>query len=88
VQQETLLQGDLQAVGEKGDQNVRVGAMFQLMVEWDVCPVHSSERNTDSIVLTAHSASTGRGSPAVRLGAASSVRGAIPPLGLLLIHTN
>src|SRR6202035_2964249 len=32
VQQETLLQRDLQAVGEKGNQNVRVGAVLQLMV--------------------------------------------------------
>ena len=32
VQQETLLQGYLQAVGEKGDQNVSVDAMLQLMV--------------------------------------------------------
>src|ERR1700683_532798 len=27
-----MLEGDLQTVGEKSDQNVRVGAMFQLMV--------------------------------------------------------
>jgi hypothetical protein len=33
VQQKTLLQGYLQAVGEKGDQNVRVGAMLQLMAD-------------------------------------------------------
>src|ERR1035437_2830316 len=28
-----MLEGDLQTVGEKGDQNVRVGTMFQLMVD-------------------------------------------------------
>src|SRR5271167_426048 len=33
VQQETLLEGHLQAVGEKGKENVRVGAMLQLMVD-------------------------------------------------------
>jgi hypothetical protein len=33
VQQQALLQRHLQAVGEKGDQNVRVGAMFQLMID-------------------------------------------------------
>jgi hypothetical protein len=31
VQHQALLQGYLQAVSEKSDQNVRVGAMLQLM---------------------------------------------------------
>jgi hypothetical protein len=33
VRQEAMLEGNLQTLGEKGDQNVRVGAMFQLMVD-------------------------------------------------------
>ena len=33
VQQQTMLQGDQQAVGQKGDQNVSVGAMLQLMLD-------------------------------------------------------
>ena len=33
VQQHALLQRHLQAVGEKGDQNVRLGAMLQLMAD-------------------------------------------------------
>jgi len=32
---------DLQAVGEKGNQNVSVGAMLELMVDGALCRVHS-----------------------------------------------
>jgi hypothetical protein len=33
VQPQTVLQRYLQTIGEKGDQNVRVGAMLQLMAD-------------------------------------------------------
>jgi hypothetical protein len=54
VQQETLLQRDLQAVGEKGNQNVRVGAVLQLMVNGEMGGMPSSllrDRKTDSICV-------------------------------------
>src|SRR5260370_30522950 len=50
VQQKTLLQRDLQAVGEKGNQNVRVGAVLQLMVNGAYAEV-TLERSEDRFDL-------------------------------------
>ena len=90
VEQETLLQSDLQAVGEKGNQNVRVGAMFQLVVDGAEAQfaLERPEYRFNLGQLTVRSASSGRWDLR-RSGwsAASSVRYAIPPPGLFLIHS-
>jgi len=43
--------GYLQAVREKGDQNVRVGAMLQLMADRTYAQFALSDLNTDSICV-------------------------------------
>ena len=50
VQQQALLQRDLQAVGEKGNENVSVGAMLQLMVD-GAYPEFTLERAEDRLDL-------------------------------------
>jgi hypothetical protein len=49
VQQQALFQRHLQAVGEKGDQNVRGGAMLQLMAKGACASSLLSDLNTASI---------------------------------------
>jgi hypothetical protein len=64
-----MLQGDRQAAGEKGDQNVRIGTMLQLMIDGRMPSSLLRERKTDSIYVNCtYRAHSTLGSPAARLG--------------------